>query len=440
MKTYDLIVIGFGKAGKTIAAKAGKQGKSVAMIEKDDQMYGGTCINIGCIPTKVLIHSVETGHGFEEAMTERNAVTSRLRQKNFAMLDNQETIDVYHASAKFTANKEITITSLDGSQEELTAETIIINTGAVSNMLPIPGLSEAKNVVDSTEIQSLSSQPKKLGIIGGGNIGLEFASLYAQMGTEVTVFDPQERLISSEEEDVSDLVRKYMEEEGVSFQLSSQISSVSNDDELVVIETDKGKFTFDLVLYATGRKPNTANLGLENTDIQVTNRVAVQVDDYLQTSVPGVFAVGDVNGGLQFTYVSLDDSRIVWNYLNGNQDYSAQNRHHIPNTRFLNPPLARVGIDAKEAKVRGLHFKANALPVAVMPRAHVNGDLRGIYKVVVDTDTDLILGATLLGVEAPELINLITTAMDNHIPYTYFQRQIFTHPTMAENFNDLFNF
>lgn len=208
MKTYDLIVIGFGKAGKTIAAKAGKQGKSVAMIEKDDQMYGGTCINIGCIPTKVLIHSVETGHGFEEAMTERNAVTSRLRQKNFAMLDNQETIDVYHASAKFTANKEITITSLDGSQEELTAETIIINTGAVSNMLPIPGLSEAKNVVDSTEIQSLSSQPKKLGIIGGGNIGLEFASLYAQMGTEVTVFDPQERLISSEEEDVSDLVRK----------------------------------------------------------------------------------------------------------------------------------------------------------------------------------------------------------------------------------------
>lgn len=439
MKTYDMIVIGFGKAGKTLAAKTAAQGKSVAMIEADATMYGGTCINIGCIPTKVLIHAAETGHDFQSAMAEREAVTSRLRAKNFAMLDNAATADVYNAKARFLADKVVEISS-DNQTEKLTAEVIIINTGAVSNVLPIPGLTESKQVYDSTGIQTLKEQPKRLGIIGGGNIGLEFASLYAKLGSEVTVFDPLTRIFSREEEEISALAQKYMEEAGVRFELGSNISQVSNEGQSVLITTQNGTYSFDAVLYATGRRPNTADLGLENTAIELTERGAIKVDEFCQTAVSNVFAVGDVTGGLQFTYVSLDDFRIVWNYLNGDKSYSNKNRHHIPNTTFINPPLARVGLDEAQAKAQGLPYKANVLPVAGMPRAHVNADLRGIFKVVVDTNTRLILGATLFGAESQELINLITMAMDNQVPYTYFQKQIFTHPTMAENLNDLFNF
>lgn len=439
MELYDIIVIGFGKAGKTFAAKSAAQGKKVAMIEKDANMYGGTCINVGCIPTKVLIHSAETGHNFSEAMAERKKVTERLRAKNFAMLDKAPTADVYNATARFVSNKVVEITS-NGESKQLSAQVIIINTGAVSNRLPILGLKDSKHVYDSTEIQNLEQQPKRLGIIGGGNIGLEFASLYAKLGSEVTVFDPMSRIFVREEEEISLLAKEYMEEAGVAFELNSNISRISNKDDSVIITTQNGDYSFDAVLHATGRRANTDSLGLENTDIALTDRGAIKVDDFCQTSVENIFAVGDVNGGLQFTYVSLDDFRIVWNYLNGDQSYSAANRHHVPNTTFINPPLARVGIDEATAKKQGLNYKANSLPVAGMPRGHVNGDLRGIFKVVIDVDSQQILGATLFGQEAHELINLITLAMDNGIPYTYFQQQIFTHPTMAENLNDVFNF
>lgn len=440
MESYDVLVIGFGKGGKTLAAKFGAQGKRVAMIEKDDHMFGGTCINIGCIPTKILIHAIESGQTFEEAMSEKQTIVQRLRAKNFAMLDSKETVDVFHAHARFVSNHVVSISSPNGESKELTAPIILINTGAKSVRLPIKGLTESKYVYDSTAIQSLSKQPDRLGIIGAGAIGLEFTSLFSQMGTKVTLFDSSPRILSREEEMVSDTVQQYLTDQGVQFELGTTISQIENEGETVVVCTEQQRFAFDSLLYATGRKPNSEDLGLENTTIRVEDNGAILVDDHLQTSVPGIFALGDVTGGLQFTYVSLDDSRIVWNYLNGNTTYSTQNRRTIPYTLFLNPPLSRVGIDEGQAQKLGLHYKTNTLSVAAMPRGHVNNDLRGFFKVVVDADTDLILGATLLSNQSPELINLITLAMDNNIPYTYFQKQIFTHPTMAENFNDLFNF
>ena len=439
MEKYDVLVIGFGKAGKTLAAKLAKQGKKVAMVEKDSEMYGGTCINVGCIPTKTLIHNALYGKNFNEAMAEKEAVTARLRAKNFAMLDNMAEVDVYTAAAKFISNKVVEITAGD-EKKELTAEIIIINTGSVSNVLPIPGLTSTKNVYDSTGIQRLSELPARLGIIGGGNIGLEFAALYAKLGTKVTVFDTTDRIFMREEAEISELVKENMEEQGISFELSSKIEKVENDGDEVLLTTRRGSFVFDALLYATGRKPATADLGLENTDIKLTERGAVSVDEFCRTSAPDVFAVGDVNGGLQFTYVSLDDFRIVFGYLNGDRSYSLKDRKNVPNTTFINPPLSRVGIDEETAKKEGLNYKVNRLSVAAMPRAHVNGDLKGVFKTVVDADTNEILGATLYGKESEELINLIKMAMDNRIPYTYFKKQIFTHPTMAENFNDLFNF
>ena len=299
MLMYDVIVIGFGKAGKTLAAKLSSQGKKVALIEKSKSMYGGTCINIACIPTKTLIVAAEKGLDFEQAMNEKNAVTTRLNGKNYATIAGTG-VDIIDATARFVSNKVIEIQAGD-EKEELTAETIIINTGAVPNVLPIPGLAESKFAVDSTGIQRLENLPKRLGVLGGGPIGLEFAHLYNTLGSQVTVLDASETFLPRIEPSIAALAKSYLEEDGIQFLQGVHTQEIKDGQNSLTVVTDKGDFEFDILLYATGRKPNTAGLGLENTDIQVTDRGAIQVNRHLETSVPGVFAVGDVNGGPQFT-------------------------------------------------------------------------------------------------------------------------------------------
>ncbi|MGT2888511.1 FAD-containing oxidoreductase [Streptococcus didelphis] len=438
MISYDLLVIGFGKAGKTLAGKMASLGKKVALVEEDTSMYGGTCINIGCIPTKTLIHAAQENLSFSEAMTLKDTVTTRLNKKNETVLRNSGA-DLYNARARFLDNKKVELSG--GAEKEIiSAETIVINTGAVSNRFPIPGLLETQNVFDSTGIQHLQQRPQRLGLIGGGNIGLEFASLYAKLGSEVTVFDAAPAILARAEEVVAKMAKEYLEEDGVSFVLSSKVEGLRNNGEKVIITADGKDYEFDAVMYAMGRKPATEDLGLENTDIKLTDRGAILVNDYLETSVENIYAVGDVNGGLQFTYTSLDDFRIVFGRLTGSSDYNLAERRNVPNTTFIQPALSQVGMTEKEAKEKGLDYKANELLVANMPRAHVDNNLRGIYKVIVDKNSSEILGASLFAQDSQEVINIIKMAMDNHIPYTYLKNQVFTHPTMSENLNDVFNF
>ena len=436
MLIYDLIVIGFGKAGKTLAAKMAMQGKKVALIERSKAMYGGTCINIACIPTKTLLVAAEKGLSFEEVMTEKNAVTSRLNGKNYATISGAG-VDIINAEAHFLSNKVIEIVS-GNQKQELTAENIVINTGAISNILPIPGLTTSKNVYDSTGIQNLDRLPKSLGILGGGNIGLEFAGLFNKLGSKVTVLDAADTFLPRVEPSIAAMAKQYMEEDGIEILQNVFTQEVKNDGDEVIVVTKNKSFHFDALLYATGRKPNIEPLKLENTDIQITDRGAIQVDKHCQTSVSGVFAVGDVNGGLQFTYVSLDDFRIVFSYLAGDGSYTLDNRKNVPTTMFIDPPLAQIGLTEAQAKEQGLPYATKEIPVSAMPRGHVNADLRGTFKAVVNTETKEILGATIFSQGAQEIINILTVAMDNNIPYTYFTKQIFTHPTLAENLNDLF--
>ena len=436
MLTYDLIVIGFGKAGKTLAAKMATQGKKVALIERSKAMYGGTCINIACIPTKTLLVAAEKGLTFDQVMAEKNAVTSRLNSKNYAGVSGAG-VDIIDGEAHFLSNKVIEIVAGD-EKKELTAETIVINTGAVSNVLPIPGLTETKNVYDSTGIQNLKELPKRLGVLGGGNIGLEFAGLYNKLGSQVTVLDAAPVFLPRVEPSIAALAKQYMKEDGIQLLQNVRTTQVKNDGDEVVVVTEDGEFHFDALLYATGRKPNVEPLHLENTDIELTERGAIKVDKHLETSVPGVFAVGDVNGGLQFTYISLDDFRILYSYLAGDGSYTLEDRKNVPTSMFITPPLAQIGLTEKEAKEQGLPIAVKEIPVAAMPRGHVNADLRGAFKAVVNTETKEIVGATIFSAGAQEIINILTVAMDNKIPYTYFSKQIFTHPTLAENLNDLF--
>ena len=436
MLTYDMIVIGFGKAGKTLAAKMSTQGKKVALIERSKAMYGGTCINIACIPTKTLLVAAEKGLTFDQVMAAKNAVTSRLNSKNYAGVSGAG-VDIIDGEAHFLSNKVIEITAGD-EKEELTAETIVINTGAVSNVLPIPGLTETKNVYDSTGIQNLKELPKRLGVLGGGNIGLEFAGLYNKLGSQVTVLDAAPVFLPRGEPSIAALAKQYMEEDGIQLLQNVRTTQVKNDGEEVVVVTEDGEFRFDALLYATGRKPNIEPLHLENTDIELTERGAIKVDKHLETSVPGVFAAGDVNGGLQFTYISLDDFRILYSYLAGDGSYTLEDRKNVPTSMFITPPLAQIGLTEKEAQEQGLPIAVKEIPVAAMPRGHVNADLRGAFKAVVNTETKEIVGATIFSAGAQEIINILTVAMDNKIPYTYLSKQIFTHPTLAENLNDLF--
>lgn len=438
-KHYDLIVLGFGKAGKTLAAKLGSMGKSVAMIEENPLMYGGTCINIACIPTKTMIVAVSKGLSYDQVLNQREVVTSRLRNKNFAMLDTNEHVDVYTGHGEFISNKEIAVTAGE-DKIVLSSDTIIINTGAVSIKPNIDGIDTATGFYNSTEIQQLSPQPNTLGIIGAGPIGLEFASLYAKLGTKVTVFNIDTKILKREEPIVQELANEYLAEQGITILNDVTLNSVSNDGKKPVITANNQNYAFDAVLYATGRRPNTTNIGLENTDITTNERGAIVVNDTCESSVPGVYAVGDVNGGPQFTYISLDDFRIVFGALTGNGQYTLKDRKNIPYTTFLTPPLARVGLTEEDAINKGYTVKTKEMLVATMPRAHVNDNLKGACKIVVDAESNLILGATLYSQSAEELINLIKIAMDNNIPYTYFKNQIFTHPTMAENLNDLCNF
>ena len=418
MLTYDLIVIGFGKAGKTLAAKLASAGKKVALIERNKAMYGGTCINIGCIPTKTLLVAAEKDLSFDEVMATKNTVTTRLNGKNYATIAGTG-VDIIDAEAHFVSNKVIEIQAGDEKQE-LTAETIVINTGAVSNVLPIPGLATSKNVFDSTGIQNLDKLPKKLGVLGGGNIGLEFAGLYNKLGSKVTVLDALDTFLPRVEPSIAALAKQYLEEDGIELLQNVRTTEIKNDGDQVLVVTENKTYRFDALLYATGRKPNVEPLHLENTDIELTERGAIKVDKHCQTNVPGVFAVGDVNGGLQFTYISLDDFRVVYSYLAGDG------------------ALSQVGLTESQAADLKLPYAVKEIPVAAMPRGHVNGDLRGAFKAVVNTETKEILGATIFSEGSQEIINIITVAMDNKIPYTYFTKQIFTHPTLAENLNDLF--
>ncbi|PAV27979.1 hypothetical protein CIL05_19125 [Virgibacillus profundi] len=439
MLTYDAIIIGFGKAGKTLAGELANKGWKVAMIEKDPNMYGGTCINIACIPTKVLVHDGLMKMPYPDAIERKDKVVEKLRENNYKSLADNDQVTIHVSEAKFRSDKEVEI-ELDGKREILTAEHIFINTGATSNIPPLKGDLSSDKVYTSTTLINRKQLPKKLAIIGGGYIGLEYASMYQNFGSEVSVITPEDKLLPYEDSEIAAEVQKVLEEKGIQFIFGAKAEEVEekSEDEVKLALSNGEDLIANAVLLATGRKPNVEHLGLENTSIELTEKGAIKVNDHLETKVDNVWALGDVKGGMQFTYISLDDYRIVMNYLFGDKEYSLMARKNVPYSVFIDPPLSRVGMTAKEAEDKGYEIAGGKLSVASHPRAHVIDDLRGLFKVVIDKKKDKILGATLFGPESPELINLVKLAMDLDAPYTYLRDQVYNHPVMSESFNNLF--
>ena len=442
METIKNIIIGFGKGVKTLAKFLAQKGEEVLVIEKSNKMYGGTCINIACLPSKRLIIEAANGVSYVDAVNGKNEMTAQLRGKNYHMLADEKTVTVLDGKAHFIADHEIEVELPNGKKAQYKGDRIFINTGAVPVMLPIPGLKESKYILDSTQAMDEKKMPKNLTIIGAGYIGLEFASMFAKYGSKVTVLDHNKEFLVREDEDISNAVRKDMEDAGIKFELGADIEKITDEktDAKVTYQIN-GKtkaINADRILVATGRKPNTENLGLENTAIETTDRGAIKVDDFLRTTVDNVWAIGDVKGGLQFTYISLDDFRIIKDQLFGTGARMVSDRKVIPYSVFISPALSQVGLNEKQANKLEKEYKLFKLPVTAIPKAKVAKDNRGLFKALVDPETEKILGATLYGIESYELINMISLAMKAHLSYTVLRDQIYIHPTMSEAFNDLF--
>ena len=395
---FDALIIGFGKAGKTLAVALAGAGQRVALVEQSPQMYGGTCINIACIPTKTLVSAAAAGRSIDEAFARKTAVVTKLNNKNYHMLADNPGVMVIDGVASFVDAHTVSVQA--GEEHiELQADRLFINTGAVPVMPAIAGLEQSAHVYTSTEVLNQQLKPRRLAVIGAGPIGLEFASTYAALGVAVTLYHRRAQLLPHEESSVAQAVAQALEEQGITLVLASDIQQVR--------DTDRG--------------------------------VAIIVNDQLQTTQPHIWALGDVNGGPQYTYVSLDDFRIVKSQLLGDGSYTRAQRAVLPHVIFMQTPLARVGLTEAAARAQyGDDVKVKELPAMAVPRMHVDNKTTGLLKAVVQPSTGHILGATLFCQQAPEVINTIKTAMDAGLPYTTLRDQIFTHPTVSEALNDLF--
>ncbi|EGQ2810492.1 FAD-containing oxidoreductase [Staphylococcus pseudintermedius] len=440
MNQYDLIVVGFGKAGKTLAKFAAQQGKRVAVIEKSAEMYGGTCINIGCIPSKVLVHDGIEAASFNDAMQRKRDVVNALNSKNYHNLADEETVDVINMTASFKSAHAIDLLNAQGEAvQTIEGKNIVINTGAKSVIPNIKGIDTSQRVYDSKAIMDLTQQPKRLVIVGGGYIALEFASIFANFGTTVTVLERSDQILKREDAVIAQQVIEDLTQKGIQFIYNAETEAIEDEADVTKVVTNQGTFEADAVLVATGRKPNTEGLNLEAAGVQLGQRGEIIVNDKLQTSVDHIYAVGDVHGGLQFTYISLDDFRIVKSQLFGDGKRTLAQRGVVPYTMFIDPPMARVGMTATEAREKGYDILENQVAVNTMPRHKINNDTRGLFKAVVDAKSGQVLGATLYGQQSEELINIVKLAIDQQLPYAVLRDNIYTHPTMAESFNDLFN-
>ena len=453
MKKYDAVIIGFGKGGKTLAGFLAGKGQNVALIEKSDKMYGGTCINVGCIPSKKLVNSTKVLKNkglnsiedkekfYSESIDNKNTLIGALRGKNYEMLASKENITVYDGTGSFVSKNVVNVEK-NGENIQIEGEKIFINTGSTTIIPNIKGIKESNYVYTSTSIMELKELPKKLTIIGAGYIGLEFASMYSEFGSEVTVIDMGDRLMPREDEEIAERVKAILEAKGIKFLLKSKIEEISdrNDKGYVKISGENGESEVesDAILVAIGRKPNTEGLNLEAAGVKTDERGAVAVDETLKTTADNIWAMGDVKGGLQFTYISLDDFRIIRDNVYGNGNRTINDRNVIPYSVFINPPLSRVGMTEKEAVEKGYEVKTGRLEAMAIPKGKIEGVTDGLLKTVVDAKTDKILGCTLLCNTSHEMINIVAAAIKAEQKYTFLKDMIFTHPTMSEALNDLF--
>jgi pyruvate/2-oxoglutarate dehydrogenase complex dihydrolipoamide dehydrogenase (E3) component len=460
MHKYEAIILGGGKGGKTLAMDMAKNGHKVAMIE--DDKIGGSCINVACIPTKILVKSAKVAKyaensemygigptqyevNFKNVQEHKNKIVSGMRSANLDQF-NSSGMDLYIGKGYFIENNviEVKLNTPKNGEElvKLTADKIFINTGAFPFVPPLKGLDKINYHTNET-LLNVDYVPDHLIILGGGYIGLEFAQIFNRFGSKVTVLEASKDFISREDQDVSLEVHKILTDEGINILTDVQVQEVLPDSNQIKLNAIHNGKPISMLgsdfLISIGRSPNTSNLNLSNTGIEVDQRGFIKVNEYLETTEKNVWAIGDVKGGAQFTHVSWDDYRIIkHNLANPNSRKSITSRQ-VPYTVFLDPELARIGITESEAVAKGLNFKIAKIPSAIIPRAKTSVENKGFLKAIIDSDTNLILGVSIICAEAGEILGVIQVAMEADIPFNVLRDTMFAHPTMVEAINIWFS-
>ncbi len=454
---YEAIVIGTGQGGKPLAGSLARAGWKTAIIEREDKV-GGTCVIKGCTPTKTMVASARVAHlarraadyGVRTSSVAVDMVRVRERKRDIVDLfsgggrrglENLEHLDLIFGHASFTGPHEIEVATPDDVSRRLTAEKIFINTGLRPLIPDIPGLKDVP-YLDSTSIMELDSVPEHLLVLGGGYIALEFGQMFRRFGSKVTILQRSELLLSREDPDVAEEIANILGEEGIDVRLKTRTTRFEQDGEgqiVATVESAQGKETIRAtqLLVATGRVPNGDRLNLEAAGIRTDERGSIPVNERLETNVPGVYCMGDANGGPAFTHISYDDYRIIRDNLLEGANASTKGRF-VPYTVFIDPELGRVGLTEEQAKSQGLDVQVAKLPMSRVARALESDETRGFMKALVDPKSQQILGCAILGVHGGEVMAVLQVAMMGKLPYTAIKEGTFAHSTLAESLNNLF--
>jgi pyruvate/2-oxoglutarate dehydrogenase complex dihydrolipoamide dehydrogenase (E3) component len=456
---YDSIIIGSGQAGTPLSTALAAAGMHTALIE--GKHVGGTCINEGCTPTKTMVASgrvaylarraadygVRTGGGdisvdLRKVRERKRDMVDKFRNGSQARIERTANLELIFGEARCTSSRTVEVRSQDGAQRSLSAKYIFINAGTRAARPKLEGLDDVPTL-DNVSIMELDAVPEHLLILGGGYIGLEFGQLFRRFGSRVTIIQLRGQLLAAEDSDVAEEVTKIFQQDGIEVLLNAKAVRVRQADGSIWLEVgQQGQATTltlagSHLLVATGRVPNSDTLNLAAAGIQTDDRGFIKVNDRLETTASGVYALGDIKGGPAFTHISYDDFRIIRANLIEKKNSSIKDRL-VPYTVFIDPQLGRVGLTETEARAQKRNIRVAKLPMSSVARALETDETRGFIKAIVDAETKQILGAAVLGIEGGEIMSAIEIAMMGKLPYTALRDGVFAHPTLAESLNNLF--
>jgi pyruvate/2-oxoglutarate dehydrogenase complex dihydrolipoamide dehydrogenase (E3) component len=454
-QTYDAIVIGSGQGGNPLAMALAGAGKRTALIERSH--VGGTCINEGCTPTKTMVASgrvaylarrgadygVHTGTvsvDLKKVRQRKRDIVDSFRNAGQKGIENSQNLELIFGEASFAGSKTVAVKLKSGKQRTLSADRFFINAGTRASRPPLPGL-EKVQFLDNVSIMELDVVPNHLVVLGGGYIGLEFGQLFHRFGSKVTIVQSGDQLLNREDRDVAEEVTKILREDGLEISLNAKATQVAQANGKIQLQIiSSGKSTTvegSHLLVATGRVPNSDTLNLNAAGIQTDQHGFIKVNDRLETSVEGIFALGDIKGGPAFTHISYDDFRILRTNLIEGKSASTEGRQ-VPYCVFIDPQLGRVGLTESEAREQKRNIRVGKLLMTSVARALEVDETRGFMKAIVDAKTNQLLGAAVLGIEGGEIMSVLETAMMGKLPYTALRDATYAHPTLAESLNNLF--
>ncbi len=443
--TYDSIIIGSGQGGNPLAKQLADRGENVALIESG--YLGGTCINTGCTPTKTMVASAQVAHYVRHAsrwgvlarevsvdlrtvVSRKNEIVESFRSGWEKKFEGHENLRLYRGTARFVGPKQLQV-----NEDLLEGKHVFIDTGGSPAIPRIAGL-DSVPYLTNVSILDLKHLPKHLVILGGGYVGLEFGQMFRRFGSEVTVIQSAQRILPNEDEDVTNELQKALESEGIKFYVDARAMNVQSSFGRITVtlnDPDSTTVTGSHLLVATGRTPNTKDLHLDKTGVQTNEKGFVVVNDKLETTAPDIWAIGDVTGGPAFTHISYNDYQIIYGNLYEGKDLRTSTRI-VPYAVYTDPALGRVGLTEKAARAQGRKLKIGTKSMSSVARAIERAETAGFMKIVVDAETDRVLGASILSAEGGELVQILSTLMLADKPYTLLKGAIYIHPTLAEGF------